>query len=162
MVEGTKKLKEDALDGMEYSSGLRMREENDETEESERPKKKRARGSHDNNNKPTRNSKEECKFGGRDHKRPTSSKCPWQGLSQVEVSENYGKRLEKRVREQSCEPTINEPTENTVEVVAEEVTEEGEMRTIVVRNVQSTSTLAGAKNDAVGAKNGVKVQSNHM
>jgi hypothetical protein len=105
-----------------------MRGENEETEESERPKKKRAKGTHDNNNKPTRKSKEECKCGGKDHKRPTSSKCPWQGLSPVEVSENYGKLLEKRVREQSCQPKINEPTENTVEVVAEEVTEEGEMR----------------------------------
>jgi hypothetical protein len=166
-VEGTKKLKEDALEGMEYSSGLRLRGENDETEEeSERPKKKRAKGTHDNNNKPTRKSKEECKCGGKDHKHPPSFKCPWQGLLPVEVSENYGRLLEKRVREQSCQPTINEPTENTVEVVAEEATEEGEMRTKVNGNVQSTSTLVGgnndavgAKNDTVGAKNGANVQS---
>jgi hypothetical protein len=99
MVEGTKKLEEDVLDGREYSSGLHMHEENDETEESEEPKKKRARGTHDNNNKPTRNSSEECKCGGRDHKRISLSKCPLRGLLQVEVTENYGKRLEKRVRE---------------------------------------------------------------
>jgi hypothetical protein len=160
MVEGTKKLKEDAEEGMEYSSGLRLQKENDETEEeSEQPKKKRAKGTHDNNNKPTRKSKEECKCGGKDHKHTTSSKCPWQRLLPVEVSENYGKLLEKRVREQSCQPTINEPTENTVEVIAEEVTEEGEMRRKINGNVQSTSTLVlGAKNDTVGAKNGANVQ----
>jgi uncharacterized protein (UPF0333 family) len=152
---------------MEYSSGLRLRGENDETEEeeSERPKKK-AKGTHNNNNKPTRVSKEECKCGQRDHKRTSSSKCPWQKLSPGEVSENYARRMEKIVREQSCQATAIEPTGNTVAVVVEEVTEEGEMRTNVNGNVHLTSTLVrgkndtvGAKNDTVGAKNGAKVQS---
>ncbi len=46
------------------------------------------------NNKLSWTSGEECKCGGKDHKRISSSKCPWKGQSKEAVAQNYVKRLE--------------------------------------------------------------------
>ena len=37
----------------------------------------------------TRKSGDKCKCGGQDHRRVTSSKCPWQGQSKEEVAANW-------------------------------------------------------------------------
>jgi hypothetical protein len=115
MIEGSKKLEEDAKAGMAYSSGIRMRDGDDE--EGEEPKKKRARKQ--GNNKLTRKCSDECKCGGRDHQRTSSSKCPWKGLSKIQVAENYVKRLEGKAGEEKSEKsencTTSDPTANPVE-----------------------------------------------
>jgi hypothetical protein len=61
--------------------------------------KKKAKTTNDNKDVRTkrRSKKEErknegCKCGGRDHKRITSHKCPWQGLSASAVAANCEKR----------------------------------------------------------------------
>ncbi len=81
MIDGTEKMEKDEKEGCGYSSGIRMRNTNEEEDDKERTKK-RART---DNNKLTRNSGEECKCGGKkDHKRISFLKCPWKGQSQEE------------------------------------------------------------------------------
>jgi hypothetical protein len=43
----------------------------------------------------TRRKAASCKCGGDDHKRITSSKCPWKGLSTKVVCKNYEQRLKQ-------------------------------------------------------------------
>ena len=105
MIKVSKKLEEDAKAGMAYSSGIRIRMGDGNDEEGEEPKKKRARKQ--GNNKLTRKCSDECKCGGRDHQRTSSSKCPWKGLSKIQVAENYVKRLEGKAGEEKSEKSEN-------------------------------------------------------
>jgi hypothetical protein len=86
-----------------------MRDGDGENEESEGPRKKRARTK--DGSKLIRNSSDKCKCGGKDHKRTLWSKCPWKGLSRIQVAKNYVKRIE----EKSTNGTIIEPTGIPVE-----------------------------------------------
>jgi hypothetical protein len=117
MKEGTAKLEKDSKEGRGYSSGCRLREEDEDNNEpvSEGcPAKKRAR----TDNKLTRTSGEECKCGGKDHKRISSMKCPWKGQSKEAVAQNYAKRLESqetmvlRASQSSSGPTGNPTVSN--------------------------------------------------
>jgi hypothetical protein len=131
MIEGSRKLEEDAKAGMAYSSGIRMRDDDGENEESEGPRKKKARTK--DGNKLTRNSSDECKCGGKDHKRTSSLKCPWKGLTRMQVAEKYMKRIEEKVDEDKSTNigTTIEPTGIPVE---------GE-----INLVQSTGKFLGAR-----------------
>jgi hypothetical protein len=94
MIDGIKKMEKDAEDGMAYSSGIRLDDDGEENNGNcEEPARKKARRTTSNKNKCTsltsRKKEEGCKCGGRDHQRIMSSKCPWQGLLQEVVCENY-------------------------------------------------------------------------
>jgi hypothetical protein len=106
MIEGTKKMEMDAKEGRGYSSGIRMRDEgkNGDSEEKKRNKKK-ARTGEPNNNPLTRSTPKECKCGGVDHKRISSSRCPWKGLTKVEVAQNCAKRMSEIVVPRNGEET---------------------------------------------------------
>ncbi len=76
MIEGTRKMEADAEDGCQYSAGLRLQEDENETEGGEEPAKKMARTTTRMLYKPIRTSRDKCKCGGDDHKRTSSLKCP--------------------------------------------------------------------------------------
>jgi hypothetical protein len=96
MIEGARKMEEDAVAGREYSTGIRLREEDDGMEvsagEQRGRKQRRTREAHDDK-RTRRVSRGECKCGGTDHKRITSSKCPWSQLPKEEVARNYEQRM---------------------------------------------------------------------
>jgi hypothetical protein len=95
MEKGVTKLKADKADGRDYASGIRVGEETDDVE-GEEPAKKNAPPKHNN---PTLTSAQmSCKCGAVDDQRVTSKLCPWKGLSEVERSRNYEKRMSE-VRE---------------------------------------------------------------
>jgi hypothetical protein len=95
MEKGVTKLKADKADGRDYASGIRVGEETDDVE-GEEPAKKKAPPKRNN---PTLTSAQmSCKCGAVDHQRVTSKLCPWKGLSKVERSRNYEKRMSE-VRE---------------------------------------------------------------
>jgi hypothetical protein len=66
--------------------------EDDNNEVSGEPRKKKARTERSNNGL-TRKSDPECKCGSKEHKRITSSNCPWKGLMKKIVAEKYALRL---------------------------------------------------------------------
>ncbi len=111
MIEGTKKMEVDAKEGRGYCSGIRMRDEGkkEDCEEKER-RKKTARTGEANNNPLTRRTSTECKCGGDDHKRISSSRCPWKGLSKVEVARNYEKRMSEIIVPPVCDENPVDPT----------------------------------------------------
>ncbi len=111
MIEGTKKMEIDAKEGRGYCSGIRMRDEGkkEDSEEKER-RKKTARTGEANNNPLTRRTSTECKCGGDDHKRISSSRCPWKGLSKVEVARNYEKRMSEIIVPPVCDENPLDPT----------------------------------------------------
>ena len=76
----------DAKEGRGYSSGIIMRDEGKNGDSEEKKRNKKARTGEANNNQLTRRTAKECKCGGEDHKRISSSRCPWRGLSKVEVA----------------------------------------------------------------------------
>jgi hypothetical protein len=101
MIEGCKKQEKDIEEGLAYSSGMRMADENEgESEGEERPTKK-ARKATDNSNKRTTGAT--CRCGGQDHKRITSKACPWKGLSQKEISEKYAVRINEEETNEASE-----------------------------------------------------------
>ncbi len=107
MIDGCQKIEKDEKEGCGYSSGIRMRNTNEEEDDKERTKN-RART---DNNKLTRKSGEECKCGGKDHKRISSSKCPWKGQSREEVTRNYEQRIAARNNASlRCSQTTTSPT----------------------------------------------------
>jgi hypothetical protein len=124
MIEGTKKMEEDAKEGRDYSSGIRLHEDN-EAEGENRPRKKRQ--TKDNNQLTTtaQRSSEGCRCGGVDHKQISSLKCPWKGMSKSEVSENYAQRQKEKMKETAPTSPTNptpgasecEPMENRFEGV---------------------------------------------
>jgi hypothetical protein len=117
MIEGTKKMELDAKEGRGYSSGIRMRDENkDRQSEEKKRKKKRARTETANDNQLTRTTRTECKCGGSDHKRITSLRCPWRGLSKVEVAQNYEKRKSEIIVPPVCDEN---PVDSTTEPTSE-------------------------------------------
>jgi hypothetical protein len=106
MIEGCQKMEMDEKEGRGYSTGVRMRD--DEEEDGESRTTKRARK---DNNTLTRSSGEECKCGGKDHKRISSSKCPWKGQSREEVTRNYEQRIAARNNASlRCSQTTTSPT----------------------------------------------------
>ncbi len=124
MVEGCLKMEEDAKDGRAYSSGIRLCDEN---EEGQQPRTKKAKKQH--NNKQLTGG---CKCGGQDHKRISSTKCPWKGLSKSEVASNYEERLKEMKKMKEMEPTATTPTVDLCQNPTE-------------GNVQLTGKLVGAK-----------------
>ncbi len=145
MIEGTKKMELDAKEGRGYSSGIRMHDENkDGQSEEKKRKKKRARTETANDNQLTRTTRTECKCGGSDHKRITSLRCPWRGLSKVEVARNYEKRLTENDFARNCEENTVEPsTEPTSEATQKRKQESGDGE----EHVQSTSKYFGASSE---------------
>jgi hypothetical protein len=116
MIEGTEKMEKDEKEGRGYSLAICMQ---DNEEEDVQPRAKRARTQQQD--RLTWISGEECKCGGKDHKRISSSKCPWKGQSQEVVTQNYERRLEKRnlslrVSQTTTAPTGNPTGESEVEV----------------------------------------------
>ena len=107
MIEGIKKIETDVRNGMAYSSAIRLEDDEDEKEENcEIPAKKRAKTN--NNQRTSVTGKKEattCKCGGDDHRRITSSKCPWKGLSQKVVCKNYERRCEEMKRDANGQST---------------------------------------------------------
>jgi hypothetical protein len=105
MVEGTDKLVLDAKEGRGYSSGIRLREtdEDEEGEGSTTIRAKKAKMS-----RLTRKVKDECRCGGKDHQRTSSSKCPWKNLGQKAVCEKYEQRM-KEMQSRKSNPTTNLP-----------------------------------------------------
>ena len=102
-------METDEKEGRGYSTGVRMRND-DEEEDGEPGTKKRKRRRKDNNTL-TRSSGEECKCGGKDHKRISSSKCPWKGQSREEVTRNYEQRIAARNNASlRCSQTTTSPT----------------------------------------------------
>jgi hypothetical protein len=145
MIEGTRKMELDAKEGRGYSSGIRMRDESkDGQSEEKKRKKKRARTETTNDNQLTRTTRTECKCGGSDHKRITSLRCPWRGLSKVEVARNYEKRMCENDFAQNCEENTVEPsTEPTSESTEKRQRESGDGK----EHVQSTSKYFGASSE---------------
>jgi hypothetical protein len=87
------------VNGMAYSSAIRLDEDGEEEEEEgcQQSAKKKAKTAKTTKKKRRTIVKEGgCKCGGLDHKRITSSVCPWKGLSKKEVRENYERRLDER------------------------------------------------------------------
>ena len=142
MIEGTKKVELDAKEGRGYSSGIRMRDENkDGQSEEKKRKKKRARTEPANDNQLTRTTRTECKCGGSDHKRITSLRCPWRGLSKVEVAQNYAQRLSENDFARNCDPNPDDPsTEPLSDPTERRKGESGDGE----EHVQSTSKYFGA------------------
>lgn len=137
MADGTKQLEDDVNEGREYSSGMRMRGENEvEGEEGESRPRKRARRV--NNNQLTRTSREGCKCGAMDHKRTSSSNCPWYGLPRKEVAANYARKQEESAREEAAEEAANPGTGEAVDPTDDNFE-------VPVDSVQSTSKLFGAR-----------------
>jgi hypothetical protein len=135
MATGAKKLEDDAKEGRAYSSGMRMRDENGvEGEGSETRPIKRARTT--NNNKLTRTSGDGCKCGAKDHKRTSSSQCPWYGMPRKEVAANYAQRLTESARVEAANPTTEPTGCEPVDPTRQPTVESFE---VVVDGVQSTS-----------------------
>jgi hypothetical protein len=145
MIEGTKKMELDAKEGRGYSSGIRMREERKEEDGEERTrKKKKTKTGNERNNALTRQTKRQCKCGGDDHRRITSLKCPWYGLSRVEVAQNYEKRMNENVASLNCDENGSQPTaEPTLEATEKLKRELGDSE----EHVQSTSKYFGASSE---------------
>jgi hypothetical protein len=98
MIEGTKKMELDAKEGRECSSGIRLRDVGKNGDSEEKKSKKKARTGEPNNNQLTRGTaREQYKCGGDNHKRISSSRCPWKGLSKEDVTQNYEKRMSEIV-----------------------------------------------------------------
>jgi hypothetical protein len=96
----------------------------------------------------------ECKCGGRDHQRTTSTKCPWQNLSKSVVAGNYEERRRKKINKMIELCTSPAAGEQTTEMRANATTSTASSRTnLTGRKVHSTSDLVGGKNVLVGAKN---------
>jgi hypothetical protein len=91
MENGVKKMIDDAKAGRGYASGIRVRGEEEDDVAGESPARKKVR-----HNNPLTNT-QGCKCGATDHKRVTSSCCPWKGLSKIEVKKNYEKRMREQV-----------------------------------------------------------------
>jgi hypothetical protein len=107
----------------------------------EKKKKKKARTGEPNNNQLTRRTAKECKCGGGNHKRISSSRCPWKGLSKEEVAQNYEKRMCEIVVPGNCdENTVVPTTEPTLEATEKEKRESGE-------HVQSPRKYFGASSE---------------
>jgi hypothetical protein len=141
MIEGTKKMEIDAKEGRGYTSGIRMRDEGKNGDSEEKKRNKKARTGEANNNQLTRRTAKECKCGGDDHKRISSSRCPWKGLSKEEVARNYEKRMCEIVVPRKCdENTVVPTTEPTSEATEKEKRESGDGE----EHVQSTSKYFGA------------------
>jgi hypothetical protein len=145
MIEGTKKMELDAKEGREYSSGIRLRDVGKNGDSEEKKSKKKARTGEPNNNQLTRRTaREQCKCGGDDHKRISSSRCPWKGLSKEEVTQNYEKRMSEIVVPQNCdEKTVVPTTELTSGATEKEKRESGDCE----EHVQSTSKYFGASSE---------------
>ncbi len=146
MIEGTKKMEIDAKEGRGYTSGIRMRDEgkNGDSEEKKRNQKKARTGEPNNNQLTRRTAREQCKCGGDDHKRISSSRCPWKGLSKEEVTRNYEKRMSEIVVPRNCdEKTVIPTTEPTSGATEKEKRESGDCE----EDVQSTSKYFGASSE---------------
>jgi hypothetical protein len=144
MIEGTKKMELDAKEGRGYSSGIRMRDEGKNGNSEENKRKKKARTGEPNNNPLTRRTATECKCGDNDHKRISSSRCPWRGLSKVEVTRNYEKRMSEIVVPRSWdENTVDPTTEPTSEATEKGKRESGDCE----ERIQSTSKYFGASSE---------------
>jgi hypothetical protein len=95
----------------------------------EKERRKKTRTEKQNDNQRTRSLKNECKCGGIDHKRISSSRCPWKGLLKEEVAQNYENRICEIVVPQNCEEnTIVPSTEPT-----SEATEEGKQESEIAK-----------------------------
>ena len=121
LTKGTTKMEQDTKSGRMYSTGLRLQDEKINKDDCEEPRMKKNK-THDNvqttnNNQPTsnRNNKGACKCGGRDHKRVLSKKCPWNGLSKVEVLKYCEPRVEVENKGRFCDPTVDAGGDPTVE-----------------------------------------------
>jgi hypothetical protein len=131
MIDGTKKMEEDAKDGGRgYSSGIHMQNGNKDSENG--PPRKKARLA--------LGKTKECKCGKKDHMRVSPGSCPWRGLSKVEVTRKYALRL----AENDVSPHYanrSEPTaEPTSECTGNVERESGESK----EHVQLTSRYFGA------------------
>jgi hypothetical protein len=95
-----------------YSLGIRLQDggKNGDGEEKKRNKKKVRTGEPNNNELTRHTAKEQCKCGGDGHKRISSSRCPWKGLSKEKMARNYGKRMCESVAPQNCDLNTVVPT----------------------------------------------------
>jgi hypothetical protein len=110
MIDRIKKMELDMEDGMMYSSGIRLEddeEENDGNCEELARKKPRTPTNKNKCTSQTSRKEEGCKCGGCDHQRITSTKFPWKGISTKSVSENYARRREE------MKTDANDPSEGT-------------------------------------------------
>jgi hypothetical protein len=106
MTDECKNMEKDEKEGHGNSTGICMRNNNEEEDDEPRTRK-RARK---DNNKLTRNSGEESECGGKDHKRISSSKCPWKGQGQEVVTHNYEQRMAMNNGSLRCFQTTTAPT----------------------------------------------------
>ncbi len=113
---------------------------NEDREEKKR-KKKTARTGETSNNPLTRRTANECKCGGDDHKRISSLRCPWRGLSRVEVTQNYEKKMSEIIVPQICEESTVDPTTEPLSEATEKGKQESGDRK---EHVQSSSKYFGA------------------
>jgi hypothetical protein len=96
----------------------------------------------------------ECKCGGRDHQRTTSTKCPWHNLSKSVVAGNYEERRRKKINKMRELCTSPAAGEQTTEMRANATTSTASScQNLTGGKVHSTSDLVGGKNELVGAKN---------
>jgi hypothetical protein len=73
-------------------------------------RRKKVRTARRNDNQLTHTTRTECKCGGDDHKRTSLLRCSWKGLSELEVVQNYEKRMSENVVPQKCEENTVDPT----------------------------------------------------
>jgi hypothetical protein len=142
MIDGTKKMEEDAKDGRGYSSGIHMRDgENKDSEKGSTRKKARTEG--EGNIPLTRvasGKTKECKCGRKDHMRVSAGACPWRGLSKLEVTRKYAQRIAGNDFSPNSENRSEPATEPTSECTGNAERESGESGD----HVQSTSKYFGA------------------
>jgi hypothetical protein len=125
MIDGIIKMETDATAGMTYSSAMVLEQDEGENDDKcEEPARKRAKTN--NNQRTSVTGKKEatsCKCGGDDHRRITSSKCPWKGLSQKVVCENYERRLKENKMDANIQSldANGQSTQNVQQVPAKEM-----------------------------------------
>jgi hypothetical protein len=145
MIEGIRKMEADVVKGMAYSSGIRIQGDDEGKEEGEldcqAPATKKARTKRTSSSKSTtrESNQEGCKCGQRDHKRITSSKCPWKGLCAEEVSAKYEQRMkQQKMSISSFSECTAEPCANGTAVNAQSSSKYmAPMRTLYVPHVNT-------------------------